>query len=88
MALSVHKIGKLQVSSLFNTLSICTYGMRTPIQFIQFMLTATKMLETLKQLYSNCYITDNVSTARLNTHLLIQLMYGVCVFTEEQTTTA
>ena len=30
---------KYQVSSLFNTLSICTYDMRKPIQFIQFMLT-------------------------------------------------
>ena len=30
---------KFQVSSLFNTLSICNYDMRKPIQFIQFMLT-------------------------------------------------
>ena len=51
-------ISSFQVSCLFNTLSICTYDMRKPIQFIQLMLfyLSTKLYTLF------CYVLSEIKT--------------------------
>ena len=55
----------LQVSSLFNTLSICTYDMRKPIQFVQFMLTR---LYGKHNISYNVVVNTNTVNKQANTY--------------------